>query len=208
MDSGVLMLNAHYAALRVVSARRAFTLLYKRDRAQQPIAEVVSLEDGRYVSYDFADWVELSAFRSEVEPDGYDWVRCVRYALAVPRVIRVLAFAKLPRREVRFSRRNIFARDQHTCQYCGRRFSATELSLDHVIPRSRGGTTTWDNIVSACRACNVRKGGRTPTEASLSLVRPPRKPRRSPLVTVTLAEHCYASWRHFLDSTPWDLGFS
>ena len=205
LDRSVLMLNAHYMALRVVSARRAFTLLYKRDPERRPVAEVVHVENGRYISYDFEDWAELSAFRREIGMNGTDWVQAVRYELAVPRIIRVLTFTKLPKRQVKFNRRNIFARDSQICQYCGKRFSSAELSLDHVIPRSRGGMTTWDNIVSACRNCNVRKGGRTPTEANLRLIRPPAKPRRNPVVFVKLADQRYASWRHFLDGAHWDV---
>lgn len=193
------MLNAHYMALRVVSVRRAFTLLFKRDAARRPVAEVVNIENGRYVSYDFEDWAELSAFRRELETSEYDWIRTVRYDLAVPRIIRVLTFSKLPRQEIKFNRRNIFARDNHTCQYCGKRLKPSDLSLDHVIPRSRGGSTSWDNIVSACRACNVRKGRRTPAEANLQLIRRPVKPRRNPVVLVKLSDRRYAAWRHFLD---------
>ena len=200
------MLNAHYMALRVVSVRRAFTLLFKRDAARRPVAEVVSVEDGRYVSYDFDDWAELSAFRRELDGHEYDWIRTVHSDLAVPRVIRVLTFAKLPRQEVKFNRRNIFARDNNTCQYCGRRFNPADLSLDHVTPRSRGGTTSWSNIVSACRACNVRKGGRTPAEANLRLVRRPHKPRRSPVVAVKLSDRRYAAWKHFLEADASDCG--
>ena len=192
-------------ALRTVSARRAFTLLFKRDLERRPVAEVVHVENGRYVSYDFEDWAELSTLRRELGMNGEDWVRAVRYELAVPRIIRVLTFTKLPKRQVRFSRRNIFARDNNTCQYCGKNFGSAELSLDHVIPRSRGGMTTWDNIVSACRDCNVRKGGRTPIEAGLRLIRPPTKPHRNPVVFVKLSDQRYASWRHFLDATHWDV---
>ncbi|MDO8631324.1 MAG: HNH endonuclease, partial [Phycisphaerales bacterium] len=161
LDSSVLMLNAHYMAMRVVSVRRAFTLLFKHDVQNQPVAEIVSAEDGRYVSYDFADWAELSQFRKEFEPDGHDWIRTVRFDIVVPRIIRVLTFAKLPRQEVKFNRRNLFARDHNTCQYCGKRYTTSQLSLDHVIPRSQGGKTMWENIVCACLKCNVRKGGRT-----------------------------------------------
>ncbi len=83
----------------------------------------------------------------------------------MPRVIRLLAYDRLPKQTVRFNRRNLFARDNNRCQYCGKRFPTSELSLDHVVPRSRGGDTTWENIVCSCVACNVRKGGRTPTSA-------------------------------------------
>ncbi|MBI4716534.1 MAG: HNH endonuclease [Planctomycetes bacterium] len=192
-------------ALRVVSARRAFMLLFKRDERHQPVAEVVSVEDGRYVSYSFDDWAELSAFRREFEPARHDWIRTVRFYIAVPRIVRVLNFSRVPQREVKFNRRNIFARDNNTCQYCGRRFATSELSLDHIVPRSRGGSSAWENIVCACLKCNVRKGGRTPEEARLHLIRPPVKPRRNPVVTIKLADHRYSSWKQFLDTAYWDV---
>ncbi|MFQ5591814.1 MAG: HNH endonuclease [Phycisphaerae bacterium] len=205
LDTRVLLLNAHYMALRVVSVRRAFALLFKRDAERQPIAEVVSVEDGRYVAYDFTDWTELSAFKREFEPLEHDWVRTVRFHLLVPRIIRVLTFNKLPKREVKLNRRNIFARDRNVCQYCGRRFSSSELSLDHVVPRSQGGTSCWENLVCACVGCNVRKGGRTPTQANLRLVKHPYKPRRNPCASVRLSDERYASWKQFLDAAYWDV---
>ncbi len=192
-------------ALRVVSVRRAFILLFKRDADFQPIAEVVNVEDGQYVAYDFTDWAELSAFKREFEPHKHDWVRTVRLHLLVPRIIRVLTFSKLPKREVKFNRRNIFARDRNICQYCGGRFSSPELSLDHVIPRSQGGTSRWDNVVCACVRCNVRKGGRTPAQAHIRLIRRPVKPRRNPCASIRLGDERYASWRQFLDAAYWDV---
>lgn len=192
-------------ALRIVSARRAFSLLFKRDNLRNPIAEVVSVEDGRYTSYDFEDWAELSAFKREFEPAEHDWVRTVRFQIAVPRIVRVLTFAKLPKQEVKFNRRNLFARDHNTCQYCGRRFPTSQLSLDHVVPRSLGGRANWQNIVCACLRCNVRKGGRTPQQAHLRLIRPPVKPSRNPAVSITLSDNRYASWRQFLNAAYWDV---
>lgn len=205
LNGNVLLLNAHYAALRVVSVRRAFTFLFKRDDQARPIAEIVHVEDGRYISYDFEDWTELSAFKREFEPANHDWIRTVRFDLVVPRIIRVLRYSKLPRQDVKFNRRNIFARDINMCQYCGKRFRTCDLSLDHVIPRSQGGPATWDNIVCACHKCNVRKGGRTPQEASMHLIREPVKPRRNPVVHIQLSDGRYASWRQFLDRAYWDV---
>ncbi|MEK6674134.1 MAG: HNH endonuclease [Planctomycetota bacterium] len=195
-------------ALRVVSVRRAFMLLFKRDDSYTPVAEVVSIEDGRYVSYNFDDWTHLSAFKAEFEPSKHDWIQTVRFPILVPRIVRVLSFAKLPKQDVKFNRRNIFARDHNTCQYCGKKFSTSDLSLDHVVPRSRGGTSTWDNIVCACLKCNVRKGGRTPSEAHLRLVKPPVRPHRNPVVTIKLSDHRYASWKQFLDTAYWDVELS
>jgi 5-methylcytosine-specific restriction endonuclease McrA len=199
------MLNAHYVALRVISARRAFRLLFKRDAYDSPLAEVVSVEDGRYVSYDFDDWRELSELRRQFEPAEHDWVRTVRFHIVVPRIIRVLCYRKLPRQEIKFNRRNIYARDHNRCQYCGCRSSTSELSLDHVVPRSRGGDNSWENVVACCVRCNVKKGGRTPAEAGLRLITPPVKPRRSPVVNISLSRAKYSSWQQFLDHAYWNV---
>lgn len=205
LNCNVLLLNAHFAALRVVSVRRAFSLLIKRDQAQEPVAEVVSVEDGRFVSYDFEDWIELSALRFELEAEDHEWVRTVRVYLAAPRIVRVLTFSKLPRDEVKFNRRSVLARDDHRCQYCGRQFPTAELTLDHVIPRSQSGTTNWENVVCACPRCNVRKGGRTPRQAGLRLLCEPVKPKRNPAITVRLSDKRYSMWRPFLDRATWNV---
>ncbi|MCP4246754.1 MAG: HNH endonuclease [bacterium] len=199
------MLNAHYVALRVISARRAFSLLFKQDRFDRPLAEVVSLEDGRYVSYDFEDWRELSEFRLEFEPEKHDWVRTVRFQIAVPRIVRVLSYSRLPRQQVKLNRRNIYTRDQNRCQYCGKRFKPAELSLDHVVPRSRGGNNAWENLVCCCVRCNVKKGGRTPNEAGMHLIVEPVKPRISPVVNISLSKSKYSSWQQFLDHAYWNV---
>lgn len=195
-------------ALRVVTVRRAFTLLIKRNNYRAPVAEVVHCENGCFSSYAFTDWARLSVIMRRHDPSKYDWIQTVRLPLVVPRVIRVLTFAKVPKHEVKFSRRHVFARDGNTCQYCKRRMNTSELSLDHVIPRSRGGKTTWDNVVSACRRCNVRKGSRTPWEANMRLTRPAFKPQRNPVVNIKLTDQRYAAWRHFLDAAHWSVELS
>ena len=199
LSSSVLVLNRHYAAVRVISARRAFCLLFKG------IAEIVAAEDDAWQSYDFESWREVSEYRARFERDQHEWVRCVRFELAVPRIVRLLVYDRLPRREVKFTRRNIYARDRNRCQYCGHRFPTSELSLDHVIPRSQGGGTDWANIVCCCVKCNVRKGGRTPEEARMRLITEPVKPKRSPVITLRLSSRKYASWRQFLDAAYWNV---
>ena len=121
------------------------------------------------------------------------------------RIIRLLIYDRLPRTNVKFTRRNIFARDSNRCQYCGRKFPTSELSLDHIVPRSRGGVSSWTNIVCCCIKCNVRKGGRTPAEAHMRLIREPVKPKRSPMITLRLGHEKYASWKQFLDAAYWNV---
>ncbi len=199
LNCNVLVLNRNYLAIRIINVRRAFSLLLRR------LAEVIHIEDGEYLSYDFAGWCEVSEFKREFEPNGHDWIRTVRFDIAVPRIIRLALFDRLPRQEVKFNRRNIYARDGNRCQYCGKRFPTTELSLDHVIPRSRGGQSTWENVVCCCLKCNIRKGGRTPEEARLKLQAHPRRPHRNPVLTVKLSDGRYASWKAFLDHAYWSV---
>lgn len=200
LDASVLVLNRLFMAIHIISVRRAFCLLCK------DLAEVVSLEDGQFATYDFASWRELSDYRARhFRQEDDDWVRTVTSEIQAPRVIRLLSYDKLPRQTVKFNRRNIFARDNNQCQYCGKKFPTTELSLDHVIPRSQGGLSTWDNVVCACVRCNVKKGGRTPREAGMSLIRKPEKPRRSPLLNLKLTNRKYQSWKTFLDNAYWSV---
>ena len=199
LDCSVLVLNKNYMAVRIIGAKRAFCLLFKQ------IAEVVSVGEGQYRSYDFESWCEVSEYRRNFEPDGHDWVSTVDFQVAVPRIIRLLAYDRLPRGQVKFNRRNIFARDQNHCQYCGKKFPTSELSLDHVIPKSMGGEAAWENIVCACTRCNARKGGRTPQQAHMKLIKVPAKPKRNPLLHFHLGSQRYKSWKQFLDHAYWSV---
>lgn len=199
LDAKVLVLNRVYTAIRVIDARRAFGMLVKE------IAEVVAIEDGHYVNYDFETWAEVSSFQREYERDHHDWVRTTRLVIAVPKIIRVLGFDRFPREQVKLNRRNIYARDGSRCQYCGNRFSTKELTLDHVVPRVQGGENSWTNLVCACVRCNARKGGRTPEQARMKLVRRPAKPKRNPAIAIRLGSPKYQSWKAFLDEAYWTV---
>lgn len=199
LDAKVLVLNKLYMATRIVSARRALSLLVRE------IAEIIHVEDGRYCNYDFASWTEVAELRRAFEPDEHDWVRTVDLSIPVPRVIRLLGYDRLPSQQVKLNRRNLFARDRNTCQYCGKHFPTSELSIDHVVPRIQGGGDSWENLVCACVRCNARKGGRTPEQARMALTRTPARPRRNPLVSVRLAQPRYASWRAFLADAYWSV---
>jgi len=202
LDSSVLVLNRFYSAVHVINVRRAFGLLYR------DLAEVLDVEDGQYANYDFASWVEISELRSLEKRPHEDWVRSVTMEIQVPRVIRLLRFDRSPKTVLRFNRRNLFARDGNRCQYCGSWPPSHQLSLDHVVPRSRGGDTSWENVVCCCLRCNTRKGGRTPQEARMKLLKPPRKPMQSPLLAQKLTQPKYVAWRAFLadPSATVDLG--
>jgi 5-methylcytosine-specific restriction endonuclease McrA len=193
----VLVLNRSFVAVHVTNVRRAIALLFRR------LAEVVHTEDGQFAAYSIDSWRELSLLQAASRAPEEDWIRAVGYDLRAPRVIRLIECDRPPRQGLRFNRRNVFARDGNRCQYCGVHFPTSELSLDHVVPRSRGGDTSWENIVCACVGCNVRKGGRTPKEARMQLIRQPVRPKRSPLLSLKLQHPKYASWRNFVDRAYW-----
>ena len=165
LSTSVLVLNRLYQPVHVTSVRRALILLYRG------AAKAV---DQQYQTFDFESWAELSAAVHE-ESIGTPSRR-----LRIPRVILLQAYEHMPRARVRFSRLNVYARDRNTCQYCGKHPPRAELNLDHVVPRSRGGVTSWENVVCSCVPCNLRKGGHTPDEARMRLLKTPLRPRWTP----------------------------
>lgn len=183
LNSGVLVLNRSYLPIHVTSVRRAFSLVY------QGTAHVV---DREYRTFGFDEWQRVPVATTRFT------IGTPRGPLPVPRVIVLRHYDRMPRRHVRFSRANVFARDEYTCQYCETRFARAELNLDHVVPRSHGGRSTWENVVTSCVDCNRRKGGRTPEQAGFRLRRKPARPRWTPLASLPLASARHDEWRPFL----------
>jgi 5-methylcytosine-specific restriction endonuclease McrA len=164
-----LLLNASYEPLKVVHWRKAVTLWC------QGKVEVIAVHDRE--------------------------IRAVSFSFKLPSVIRLLRFVKIKRRfdYVPFSRANIYARDEYTCQYCNETLSTAELTFDHVIPVTHGGSKDWENIVTCCISCNRKKGGRTPAEAGMKLRRTPRRPESVPAIRITIGlRNAPESWRDYL----------
>ena len=164
-----LLLNASYEPLKVVHWQKALTLWC------QGKVEVISVYDRE--------------------------VRSVSLSFKLPSIIRLLRYIKIKRRfdYVPFSRANIYARDEHRCQYCASVFPTAELTFDHVVPVAQGGRKDWENIVTCCVSCNRRKGGRTPEQAGMRLLRAPRKPDRAPALRITFRlPHAPDSWRDYI----------
>ena len=196
LNQQVLVLNRLWQAVNICSVRRALTLLFEGH------AHVVSPEgDGDFRSFNFEQWRDLSSQADDTEAG----IRTISFRLRVPRVILLMVFDRLPRKEVKFTRHNIFERDQNICQYCGKTLDRKDLNLDHVIPRDRGGPTTWENIVCSCIPCNTRKANRTPSEAGIRLIRKPKRPKWRPFVQVSVGCPVDDSWKHFLDVAYWHV---
>ena len=182
LNTNVLVLNRLYQPVHVTSVKRAFSLLY------QGIAKAI---DNQYRLYEFADWAELSAAE-------HDSVATINRRIRVPRVLVLSAFEHLPKSRVRFSRLNIYARDGDTCQYCGRKLARSELNLDHILPRSQGGKTSWENVVCSCVPCNLKKGGQTPEQANMKLLKRPVRPRWTPFFRGGARRVTHREWLPFL----------
>ena len=184
-----LVLNRNWQPVGVANVARSLVMLFNGT------AKVVDPAD--YSLYGWDDW---SRKRPEA---GEPSVKTVRFDLKVPEVITLTTYDRLHRRSVPFTRRNLFRRDRHACQYCGARPGGNELTIDHVLPKSRGGATSWENCVLACVRCNHRKADRTPHEARLTLPRDPKRPQWSPVYSARNVR--VESWERFLSEAYWNV---
>lgn len=193
----MLVLNRLWQAVNIVDVRRAFCLLL------QDNARVIHSEDEQFQVYSAMEWLDFS--RQNQELDEMDYVHTVRLKIRLPQIILLTVFDRLPCKELKFTRNNIFERDKHRCQYCGKHFDRKDLNLDHVIPRDYGGRTSWENIVCSCIPCNIRKANRLPHEAGMRLIRKPSRPKWQPFISTVLKHPAYPSWKHFLDAAYWNV---
>ncbi|WP_462137453.1 HNH endonuclease [Candidatus Mycalebacterium sp.] len=197
LSSPVLVLNKNYLPVSVTSLRRAFIMLYCGE------AKAVS---ETYETFDFESWAQVSA-ASENGLDG-EYIRTVTKIIKAPRVIILLRYGGFHRKRHKFNRLNIFRRDGGKCQYCGREFPKRELTIDHVIPRSHGGTSRWNNVVCSCGTCNRKKGGRTPAQARMKLLTTPAEPQWGPFTDIYARAVRYKEWEpfvSFVDASYWNV---
>jgi 5-methylcytosine-specific restriction endonuclease McrA len=190
LQNPTLVLNRAWVPIRTTPVRQALCLLFK--------GSALVVEPETYRTYSFQTWADLRA--AEHEPR----IATVRLAIRVPEVIVLTRYDRTPDREVVFSRRNIFKRDGYTCQYCGARPGTKELTIDHVLPRARGGKSEWTNCVLACVECNARKANRTPREARMNLRRVPVKPAWKPIFTMKVGT-LPTAWKDFLSEAYWNV---
>ena len=184
-----LVLNRNWQPVGVAPVARSLVMVWNET------ARFVDPAD--YQLYDWHDWTELVPENDEL------FIQTVNHRLKVPEVITLTRFDRVPHNTVAFCRRNIFKRDRYTCQYCGSQPGASELTIDHVIPRSRDGKTDWENCVLACVKCNSRKADRTPEEAHMRLLHQPVRPRWKPLYASRGVR--IDSWSKFVSEAYWNI---
>jgi 5-methylcytosine-specific restriction endonuclease McrA len=182
----VLVLNRHWQAIHVKTPADAFCMLASE------AATALDISDGNFAPTKWSDWLALPA------RDGDRVVNTTRGPVRVPTVIIAVNYTRVPLRRPRFGARGIWERDRGICQYTGRKLARHEGNIDHVVPRSRGGETSWHNCVLAHRDVNSRKADRLPQEAGLRLRAKPLEPRALPATFVIRNEHAVADWEHFL----------
>lgn len=183
LEAPVLVLNRNYQPVRVTRARRALMMLY--------LGAAKAL-DAKCEAYDFIRWTELGAL------EGYEVIRTSSGPLCIPRLMLLSRYGRIPSTTIRLSRRNVYLRDDFTCQYCGVRKPSRDLNLDHVTPRSQGGKATWENLVTSCRRCNFNKGSGTPEDAGMRLLRTPVRPTWSTAAALAAAPRHFVEWEPFL----------
>jgi len=183
----VLCLNKSWQPVTVRNVVKALTKVVNgKARIVDPIT---------YMQYDWEDWQCM-------EPDEDEFaIRAIDLAIKVPEVIVLTGYNKIPKVSVTFNRRNIYLRDQYTCQYCAKVLDRPDVTLDHVIPRAQGGTSTWENCVVACFPCNSKKRDRTPKEAKMKLLKEPKQPRWVPSFH---DGEVLSSWENFLSDVYWN----
>ncbi len=194
MNSDVLVLNRNFCAVHIANWQRAISLVYS-DHAR--------VVDDEYRTYDFDDWREVSQIIHK-NPSGF--VSTPSFKIAIPEVIVLQRYDRMPIGEVKFTRRNIYEHYNHRCCYCGSFFKTPELNLEHILPKSRGGKTDWSNIVTSCIPCNLRKADKLPHEAGMKLLIKPTKPKWRGSATLVLKApfKMKASWQRFIDTVYWN----
>ena len=193
----VLVLNRLWQAVNVVAARRAFSLVAREH------AQIVHQSEDDFRTFSLLDWIDFSNANPPLEE--METVHTIRHRIRLPRVILLTVFDKLPRKELKLTRNNVFERDKNRCQYCGSIFDRRDLNLDHVIPRHYGGKTTWENVVCSCIKCNTRKANRLPHEAHMRLIRKPLRPKWRPVISLVVGRPGSEHWKHFLDLAYWNV---
>lgn len=184
-----LVLNRNWQPVGVATVAKALTKVWNET------ARIVDPAD--YQQYSWENWAELRP------GDGDLFIQTNRFQLRVPEVVTLTKYDRLPASAVTFSRRNVFKRDKFMCQYCGTQPGSEELTIDHVLPRAQGGTSTWANCVLACIDCNSRKADRTPEQARMPLRSTPVRPKWKPVYASRGIR--IESWSLFISESYWNV---
>ena len=193
INTPVLVLNKFFFPIDTTNVKRAFLMLY---------CGAAKAVDINYETFDFDSWSQITSMKND------DCIRTVSKIIKIPRVIMVVRYDKVPCKEVKFNRYNIFKRDKAQCQYCGLSFARQELTIDHVVPKSLGGKTIWNNVVCCCIKCNRQKGNKDLSLTNMALINKPVKPSWELLSNLYIKTVKFEEWKPFLsfvDASYWNV---
>jgi len=193
INTPVLVLNKFFFPIDTTNVKRAFLMLY---------CGAAKAVDINYETFDFDSWSQITSMKND------DCIRTVSKIIKIPRVIMVVRYDKVPCKEVKFNRYNIFKRDKAQCQYCGLSFARQELTIDHVVPKSLGGKTIWNNVVCCCIKCNRQKGNKDLSSTNMALINRPVKPSWELLSNLYIKTVKFEEWKPFLsfvDASYWNV---
>lgn len=196
LSKKVLVLNKNWIAVGVISVERAITILFATYNNGEPKARIIEAVDpiNKYQSYTWDEW-------SKIKPkDDEEKINASSNSFRVPQVIQLCKYGKIPQQNIHFSRRMIYKRDGFACQYCGVKVGQATGTVEHILPKSRNGKTTWENTCLACVPCNSKKANRTPEEAGMKLIRIPQKPKFNLIKEDVIID----SWKSFISEVFWN----
>ncbi|MDF1826527.1 MAG: HNH endonuclease [Verrucomicrobiales bacterium] len=199
LSSQVLVLNRLWQPVNICDVKRAVSLLFVGH------ADVVDTDkEAGFQTHDADSWMSHSESYK-----GSEVLHSVSHQLRIPSIIVLTHYDRLPKQDLKFCRQTVFERDKFTCQYCGEKFENHELNLDHVIPRQKGGETSWENVVCSCIRCNTRKANKLPAQANMRPLNEPRKPRWRPFfLQASVQRIAHTSWKHFIELPPGEISLS
>jgi len=186
------VLNRSWKPVTILTLEKALTKLFSSYNDGEPKAIIVDCANG-FQTISWSDWSKM------IPSDGESVMRSVSATFRIPSVIQLTKYDKMPSYKVHYCRKTIYKRDGYKCQYCGIRPGTEELSIDHIVPKSLGGLTTWENCVLACVKCNTHKANRTPDGAKMRLLKQPIKPK----FNVLRCDYKVDDWESFLGASYW-----
>lgn len=191
-----LVLNKSWTPIKTIPLRRAVIMLFSEHNDGTPKARVIEPES--YQAFTWEDWSKMKPLATD------EAIQAANIRFKVPEIILLSRYNKLPKPKVHFSRRNLYKRDEMTCQYCGKQPGSAELNIDHVIPRAQGGQSSWENCVLSCIPCNSKKANRQPHECGMKLLKTPKKPKMDMFKLDELSD-IPDSWNAFISEAYWSV---
>ena len=183
-----LVLNKIYIPIHLIGYKRTMSLFY------QDHARALDEND---IPHNWNSWLNYSMLPSTLD-NGYEFVNTISRKIAIPNIIVLTHYDRLPKRDIKFSRENLFQRDKFRCAYCNKKYNKSELTVDHIIPKYHGGKTSWNNTITACSKCNSIKGNKTPSQAGMTLKFKPTEPLWHGIFKNTSNPNIRSNWKKYL----------